>query len=180
MQRALLLAYGAGAWPQPARSAEFAYAPVVPGAPLQFPHDYGAHPDHRIEWWYVTGWLNRLNPTNAPPCGFQVTFFRVRTPMQTGTSRFTASQLLFAHAAVSDARIGHILHEERAARAGFGLAEASTGNTDVLIRDWRLRREPAGTYQTAIQAREFSLRLEWQPTQPVMLQGRDGFSQKGP
>ena len=82
LQRALLLAGASSGWVQPARSAAFAYAPVVPGAALQFPRDYGAHPEHRIEWWYVTGWLDRSGPAVAPPCGFQVTFFRVRTPLQ--------------------------------------------------------------------------------------------------
>lgn len=180
MQRALLLAGAGGGWAQVAHTADFTYASVVPGVALQFPRDSGSHPEHRIEWWYVTGWLDRVNPTNAPPCGFQVTFFRVRTPLQAGTSRFTATQLLFAHVAVSDLHIGHILHEERAARAGFGLAEASVTDTDVLIRDWHMRRERSGIYQTTIQAKQFALRLALQPTQAVLLQGRDGFSQKGP
>ena len=180
MRRALLLAGVGNAWPQLARSAQFEYAQVTPGVALQFPRDHGAHPDHRIEWWYATGWLDRIEQRNAPPCGFQVTFFRVRTPLPAGASRFTATHLLFAHVAVSDARVGHILHEERAARAGFGLAEASVTDTDVLIRNWRLRREPSGNYQAACHAREFALRLNLQPGQPVLLQGRDGFSQKGP
>ena len=157
MRRTLLLAGGAGL--TSVHGAEFNYASVKPGAPLQFPRDHGAHPDHRIEWWYVTGWLDRSEQRNALPCGFQITFFRVRTPLVAGAGagRFTATQLLFAHVAVSDSRIGHILHEERAARAGFGLAEAGIGDTDVLIRDWRLRREAAGHYQTLVRAKEFSL-----------------------
>jgi len=182
MQRALLLAGGAGLTPAhgAVHGTEFTYAPVTPGATLQFPREHGAHPDHRIEWWYVTGWLDRIEQRNALPCGFQVTFFRVRTPLQSGTSRFTATQLLFAHVAVSDARIGHLLHEERVARAGFGLAEASTVDTDVLIRDWRLRREVSGSYQATVRAKEFALQLNLQPSQPVLLQGDNGFSQKGP
>ncbi len=180
IQRALLLA-GGGMSLAPAHGATVTYAPVTPGVALQFPRDHGAHPDHRIEWWYVTGWLDRADHVEgAPPCGFQVTFFRVRTPLPAGTSRFIAHHLMFAHVAVSDARIGHILHEERAARAGFGLAEASATDTDVLIRDWRLRREASATYQTSVQAKEFSLRLSLQPTQPLLLQGHAGFSQKGP
>ena len=35
------------------------FAPVVPGYQLHFPRDDGSHPDFRIEWWYVTGWLDR-------------------------------------------------------------------------------------------------------------------------
>ncbi len=177
IQRALLLA--AGGWAPASEAADFAYAPVVPNVTRQFPRDYGAHPDHRIEWWYITGWLDRAHASNAS-CGFQVTFFRLRTPLQAGASRFTATQLLFAHVAVSDPRVGHILYEERAARAGFGLAETSTRDTDARIRNWRLRREASGPYQTTIQAQEFAFNLALQPAQALLLQGRDGFSQKGP
>jgi predicted secreted hydrolase len=180
LRQALLFAGASGATPRTAAAAAFTYAPVEAGTVLQFPRDYGAHPDHRIEWWYVTGWLNRKTSGDASPCGFQVTFFRVRTPLPAGTSRFTATQLLFVHAAVSDPRVGHILHEERAARAGFGLAEAAVGDTALSVRDWRLHRAPAGAYQAGIAAREFSLHLTFQPTQPLLLQGRDGYSQKGP
>lgn len=180
LRHALRLAAAAGLGPRGAAAAEFAYAPVTPGASLQFPRDHGTHPDHRIEWWYLTGWLNRGTTRDTRPCGFQVTFFRVRTTLPAGSSRFTATQLLFAHGAVSDPRVGHILHEERAARAGFGLAESATQDTAVHIRDWRLWREAAGTYQAAIQASEFTLRLTARPTQPLMLQGHGGFSQKGP
>src|SRR5947208_1609374 len=30
------------------------FAQVVPNKPLVFPADHGAHPDYRIEWWYLT------------------------------------------------------------------------------------------------------------------------------
>jgi predicted secreted hydrolase len=180
LRHVLRLAAAAGLGSRSAPAAEFAYAPVTAGTPLQFPRDHGSHPDHRIEWWYLTGWLNRGTTRDAPACGFQVTFFRVRTALPAGSSRFTATQLLFAHGAVSDPHVGHILHEERAARAGFGLAESATHDTAVHIRGWNLWRETTGTYQAAIHAREFTLRLTAQPTQPLMLQGRDGFSQKGP
>ena len=179
IQRALALSGIGSVVPRPVHGAEFTYAPVVPDVALRFPRDHGAHPAHRIEWWYVTGWLERAG-ASAAPCGFQVTFFRIRTPLPAGTSRFTATQLLFAHAAVSDSRIGHILHEERTARAGFGLAETSAGDTHAWIRDWHLKREPSGRYQTTIRAKEFALRCVLQPTQPLLLQGHGGFSQKGP
>src|SRR5205823_4604067 len=48
-----------------------AYPKVVQHHRLQFPRDYGAHPEYRTEWWYVTGWLDG-------PMGLQVTFFRAR------------------------------------------------------------------------------------------------------
>src|SRR4051812_38516691 len=77
----------------------FAFDSVVPGKALAFPRDAGAHPGHRLEWWYVTGELE----SDRGPMGFQVTFFRVRNPSaEGGASRFTPAQLLFAHAALGD------------------------------------------------------------------------------
>lgn len=155
-----------------------AYPPVVPGHALRFPSDYGAHPDFRTEWWYVTGWLHTAAGT---PLGFQVTFFRSRPPLdQSNPSRFAPKELLFAHAAISDPAIGRLQHEQRAARRGFGLAEAASGDTDVHIGAWFLRRDPGGIYRTTVEARDFTLELALEPTQPLLLQGERGYSQKGP
>jgi predicted secreted hydrolase len=38
------------------------FPPVAPQRQLAFPADFGAHPDYRTEWWYVTGWLKRPTP----------------------------------------------------------------------------------------------------------------------
>jgi len=51
------------------------YPPVVPGATLRFPRDHGSHPEFRIEWWYVTGWVRS---DEGREYGVQVTFFRNR------------------------------------------------------------------------------------------------------
>jgi predicted secreted hydrolase len=171
--RRRLLAAGA-ALPLPARAAT-GYAAVTPRA-LAFPRDHGAHPDYRIEWWYLTGWLNA-----QPPLGFQVTFFRTRTPIDArNPSRFAARELLIAHAAIADAARGALLHEQRIARAGFGAARAAEGDTDVELERWTLRRRADGAYDCAIPARAFTLRFVAQPTQPLLLQGEAGFSRKGP
>ena len=153
----------------------FAFDPVTPGRKLEFPRDAGAHPGHRIEWWYVTGHLE----TEGGPLGFQVTFFRVRNPSAgNNASRFSARQLLFAHAALSDPALGRILHDQRTARAMDGLVEAKTADTDVRIDDWSLRRE-GGAYRTRIAGEEFTLELDLAPTQSPLLQGDRGFSRKG-
>ncbi|MGE5097255.1 MAG: lipocalin-like domain-containing protein [Betaproteobacteria bacterium] len=155
-----------------------AYDRVVPGAALQFPRDAGAHPGHRIEWWYVTGHLDAAG--GGPSLGFQVTFFRVRNPdAESNASRFSPRQLLFAHAALADPARGHLLHDQRSARALPGLVEAATGDTDLRIDDWSLRREGRG-YHARIPAGTFTLDLTLESTQPVMLQGDRGFSRKGP
>jgi predicted secreted hydrolase len=154
------------------------YPQVRPGIVLRFPADHGAHPAFRTEWWYVTGWLRTADGKDL---GFQVTFFRTRPPVQPGNpSRFAASQVLFAHAALSDPATGRLLHGERAARQGFGLAAARTGDADVTLGDWRLRRSPDGRWRTIVAANAFALSLAFRPTQPPLAQGQGGYSRKGP
>lgn len=154
------------------------YPPVTAGRTLQFPADTGAHPEFRTEWWYLTGWLR----TDAgAPLGFQITFFRSRPPLdERDPSRFAPKELLFAHVALADPATGHLLHDQRAARAGFGLAQAATGHTRVHIGDWALVRESDGSYHGRVAARDFALDLQFRPTQSILLQGDAGYSRKGP
>jgi len=148
---------------------------VVPGRALAFPRDYGAHPGHRIEWWYVTGHLE----ADGKPLGFQVTFFRVRNPdAESNPSRFAPKQLLFAHAALADPAVGRLLHGQKSARMLEGLVEASPADTALRLDEWSLVRED-GAYRTRIGTPEFALELAMKPTQPVLLQGDRGFSRKG-
>lgn len=113
--------------------------------------------------------------------GFQVTFFRSRVDAAEGLrSAFAARNLVFAHAAVTDLEGRVLLHDQRIARAGFGVASASETDTDVRLRDWSLVRREDGSYSARIPAGEFSLDLRFTPTQPVLLQGKAGLSRKGP
>jgi len=154
------------------------YPAVTPGHVLRFPHDHGAHPAFRTEWWYITGWLRAGEDA---PIGFQVTFFRSRPPLDTGNpSRFAPAELLFAHAALADSSVGRLLHDQRAARAGFGLAEAAVGDTRVHIGDWSLARDPDGSYRSLVRAHDFTLELAFEPTGPILLEGDTGYSRKGP
>ena len=156
---------------------------------LQFPADFGAHPETRIEWWYATGWLHGAADTSpaAPPTfGFQITFFRSRTGVPTThPSRFAASQVIFAHAALTDLGQRRLRHDQRIARSGFGIAGTDEGDTNVLLRDWRLRRSgpaEASVYsaQVASDGAGFALALSLTTTQPLLLQGAAGYSRKGP
>ena len=152
------------------------YAPVRPGLKLAFPADFGAHPEHRIEWWYATGHLE----TPKGPMGFQVTFFRLRNKAaDANPSRFSPTQLLFAHAALADPAHGKLRHDQRIARAFPALAEARPGDTDVFIDDWSFKRVD-GRYLARIPGEGFTLDLVLVPTQPVLLQGDGGYSRKGP
>lgn len=151
--------------------------------PLAFPADFGAHPETRTEWWYVTGALQ----AGEREFGFQVTFFRSRAAAPGGASgsRFDPTQLVFAHAAVSDLRTRRLRHDQRMARAGFGIAEAAAGDTAVRLRDWSLQRSGTSA-QSRYEARlrsdsaGFALALTLSTTQPPLLQGEGGYSRKGP
>jgi predicted secreted hydrolase len=165
----------------PARSAAPEFKTVVPlaaGAALRFPADFGAHPDYKTEWWYVTGWLNTAD---GKPLGFQVTFFRSATGHDLANpSQFAPKQLIIGHAAVSDPANGKLLHDQRSAREGFGLSYAKVGDTDVKLEDWRMTRAADGSYQVHLDAAEFKLDLKLAPSQPLLLQGEQGYSRKGP
>jgi predicted secreted hydrolase len=145
---------------------------------------------------------------HPPDFGFQVTFFRTRTDVGTASaSRFAARQLVFAHVALTDlaaapppgngaandapAKGGPALqHDQRIARVGFGIAEvpAAGGPQVARLVDWELARAQAdsatpagpGALAIAVRADRFALELALQATQPVLLQGEEGFSQKGP
>ena len=176
---AALIALAASA---PAIAADGAMPPlypeVVPGVTLRFPYDHGAHPDFRTEWWYVTGWLDAAG---GEEMGFQVTFFRTRPETdQNNPSEFAPKQILFAHAALSDPARGRLVHAQRAARAGFGLAEAALTDTDVVVDDWSLMRGADGRFLAKAGGEEFALDLAFTPAQSVLLQGDDGYSRKGP
>jgi predicted secreted hydrolase len=168
------------AWFPVAVGAQTPYAAVRPDTRLGFPRDHGAHPDYRIEWWYVTGWLDEAG--GGTPLGFQITFFRLRPRLQEANpSAFAVRQLLFAHAALADPRQGRLLTAEKAARAGFGLAEARDDDTGLVIDDWSLKRAQSGgtdSYAMSAQGAGFGYRLEARTESPPVLQGRAGFSRK--
>jgi predicted secreted hydrolase len=190
---------------------------VAPGRGLRFPRDPGAHLGAAIEWWYATGWLAAptalsgggalpsLKPDTLPGWGFQLTFFRTRTPVADAPAsqlagRFAPRQLLFAHAAVSDLGVGRHRHAQRLARwsgsAQWPEAQAALADTQLALGSWRLQRQAAvppetshgaGTasnslYQAQLSAPEagFSMQLSLQTSQPLLLQGEAGFSRKGP
>ncbi len=166
-------------------------AHALPERTLVFPRDHGAHPDFRTEWWYITG---HATSSAGREFGFQVTFFRSRVEATQGMqSQFAAKQLIFAHCAVTDVQGKKLWHDQRIAREGFGIAQASAQDTDIKLRNWTLKRTaqpepasaqastaPAPGYQARIAAQDFTLDLSFTETQPLLLQGKQGLSRKGP
>ena len=160
-----------------ARGTEQARA--LPGRQLTFPRDKGAHPEFRTEWWYVTGHAKSVKPDDRE-FGFQLTFFRSRVDAtQAMASKFAARQLIFAHAAITDVQGKKLWHDQRIARAGFGVASASEHDMDLKLRDWSLKAD-GGNYSAELPTTDFAIRLRFQETQSVLLQGQQGLSRKGP
>jgi predicted secreted hydrolase len=173
LRRRLLTSSMAGlaAWP--------VLTSALPQKTLVFPRDCGSHPDFRTEWWYITGQAMSANRQ----FGFQLTFFRSRVDATQGmTSRFAARQLVFAHAAITDVQGKKLLHDQRIARDGFGVASASEEGMNVKLRDWSLQSqgEQGLSYKAELPAADFGISLQFDETQPVLLQGKNGLSRKGP
>ena len=154
------------------------YAAANRDTRLAFPRDHGAHPEFRTEWWYVTGALD------APQrdIGFQLTFFRTRTGLaEHPDAPLAARQILFAHSALTPPGAA-LKHAERAGRANLGAA-FSTTDCDVHIGPWSMGRSGTGSteqFQLTVRDAAFAFDLTLSPTQPLLLQGAQGWSQKGP
>ncbi len=161
-----------------AAAPTIAYPDVKPGYKIHFPHDEGSHPDFRIEWWYVTGWLKAGNQRER---GFQITFFRARPDnvAPDNPSNFAPNQILFAHVALADPAEKKLLHAQKTARAGLGLAEAKSGLTHVWINDWSLQQK-GNRYLANIATAEFRFDFVFDAATPPMLNGDRGYSQKSP
>ena len=169
-------------------------AQVLPTTLLQFPRDFGSHPNYRTEWWYISGWLDvgssasvASGSPSAGSMGFQITFFRTRTGLRTDNpSLFTPRQILFAHIALSQGGSRTLLHDQLSARAGFGLAQSSEADTDVVIKNWQLIRSANDVYSARCATlsggpkQQFGLNITLTPPGPPQLQGDAGFSRKGP
>ena len=152
------------------------YPPVLPRQ-LQFPRDFGAHPDFRTEWWYLTGWLGR----GADAMGFQITFFRSRTlHSPDNPSRFAPHQLLFAHAALAIPDEGKLRHADIAGRFGSAGASFDTKDTKLSLLNWTLERTEDDRYLFFIPTDTFTLQLEAVAKQAPILRGNAGVSAKGP
>ncbi len=178
MRKILLLAIVFAATSVALAAENITYPNVTPGFEVAFPRDEGSHPEFRIEWWYVTGWLIGADKRER---GFQITFFRARPDnvASDNPSPFSPRHILFAHVALSDVSEGKLLHAQRGARAGLGLAEAKTGATNVWIGDWLLRQD-GNQYRAKILTPQFAFDFQFQARSAPILNGARGYSQKSP
>jgi predicted secreted hydrolase len=158
------------------------FARVTGPSTLVFPQDFGAHPDTQTEWWYFTG---NLSSADGRQFGFQLTFFRrgllgpdVRTER---SSAWAADQVYLAHFALTDVNNGAFHPFERIERGAAGMAGASGDPLfQVWLRDWSVKQVDGQAYQLRAFQDGLGLELNLRDVKGPILQGEQGYSQKGP
>jgi predicted secreted hydrolase len=150
-----------------------------PGDRLRFPDDWGPHPQHRIEWWYLTA---NLKTANGEPVGVQWTQFRQAIEPRPASEQPPAAELWplqaawMAHAAVS-LKSEHRF-AEKFARGDIGQAGAVASPLDIWLDDWRLTVQPDGALRLQVNTPEWGydllLRVQGEP----VVHGDQGFSAK--
>ncbi len=152
------------------------FAMPDPDYVITFPQDHGAHPDFRIEWWYLTA---TLEGADGAEYGVQWTLFR--SAMQPGEGDgWRSPQVWMGHAAVTSA--DEHLVAERLARGGIGQAGVISEPFEAFIDDWQMVATGSGLADLELRARgaEFSYDLAMRATGPIVLQGDRGYSVKSP
>lgn len=150
-----------------------------PATVLEFPADHGAHPDFRIEWWYLTANLTGPDGTDY---GLQWTLFR--TALARGDAEgWDSAQLWMGHAAVTTPTAHHVA--ERLARGGIGQAGVTLdGGFQAWIDDWRMQStapaaEDALSQLTLTAAGDgFGYAVELTAEGPPVAHGAGGYSVK--
>ena len=161
------------------RDRGLGYAQVTPGKSLQFPRDHGAHPDYRIEWWYLTA---NLQDDDGRHWGIQWTLFRQALSPEPVTDGWGSNQMWMAHAAITTPDGHH--HEQRFARGGIGQAGVTdvgdSGFFNAWMDDWQWQSNAGALLPARLEfsvgEREVTLQLE--STGELIENGIDGYSQK--
>jgi len=155
------------------------FAAVVPGKVFTFPADHGAHPDFRIEWWYVTA-----NLVDAAGAAFGAQWTLFRQAMRPGAEQpgWANRQIWMGHAAVTRAdthRFG-----ETFARGGIGEAGVEAAPFQAWIDAWQMRglasmdATTIAPLELNAAGADFSYALRLAADRPLVLQGDAGYSRK--
>jgi len=148
------------------------FAVPTPDPAFDFPQDHGAHPDYRIEWWYLTA---NLTGPDGTPYGVQWTLFRSALAPETREG-WSDPQVWFAHAAVTTPDT-HLV-AERIARGGIGQAGVTVDPFDASIDDWRMAGPSFDDLTLTARGDAFAYDLDLQATGPLVFHGENGFSVK--
>ena len=165
-----------------------------PNQPLSFPQEHAAHPDYRIEWWYLTA---NLEDTAGEPVGLQWTLFRqaLMPPSERpAPTPWAADQLWMAHMAISQGEQHQVAERFGRSHSQAPLNTPQDSQAGVMISpfyawldDWQLKAQESDssdfshltlTAYSGEGASRFGYRLELTAEGPLVLHGEEGFSQK--
>ena len=155
------------------------FSTVVPGRKFSFPTDLGAHPDFRIEWWYVTA---NLTDASGNAYGAQWTLFRQALKPGAQQEGCANQQLWMGHAAVTRKDLHRF--SEAFARGGVGQAGVDADPFRAWIDSWEMRgpetMDPRLIAPLSLNAsgKDFSYALRLEADQELVLQGNAGYSRK--
>ena len=142
------------------------------GAAITFPEDHGAHPEFRIEWWYLTA---NLQAADGARYGVQWTLFRTAlAPREAGG--WQSPQLWMGHAGLTTASRHH--HAERLARGGVGQAGVTAEPFAAWIDDWRVAGPSLSEVTVTASGPGFGYALDLDAEGPFVFHGEDGYSVK--
>lgn len=166
-------------WPISAFSQGFAalgtaadgFAIPQPNPHFVFPQDHGAHPDYRVEWWYVTA---NLSGTDGTQYGLQWTLFRTAFSPGDGTG-WASPQIWMGHAAVTTPTAHYVA--ERLARGGIGQAGVSADPFSAWIDEWALEGSFDALNMSA-SGPDFGYEMRLDARGPIIFHGDDGYSVK--
>ncbi len=161
---------------------EAAFARASGPKTLEFPADQGPHPDYQTEWWYYTG---NLETPDGRHFGYELTFFRrallPATEQTPRTSDWATTQVYMAHFALTDVPDGQFRAFQQIERGAAGLAGAQGGaQYRVWVDDWSVEETAPGHYHLQASQNGLSIDLTLADAKGPVLQGDQGYSQKGP
>lgn len=143
-----------------------------PATVLDFPADHGAHPDYRIEWWYLTA--NMTGP-DGTAYGLQWTLFRSALAPNDGQG-WDTPQLWMGHAAITTPDAHFVA--ERLARGGIGQAGVTAAPFAAWIDDWAMQGPDLDTLRLTASGPDFAYDVGLTATGPLVLHGQNGYSVK--
>ncbi|MEM9754833.1 MAG: lipocalin-like domain-containing protein, partial [Pseudomonadota bacterium] len=148
-----------------------------PDHTYSFPADHGAHPDFRIEWWYLTA---TLTGADGRDYGIQWTLFRSAMAPE-DPEGWGAEQIWMGHAGLTTPDTH--LSAERFARGGIGQGGVTADPFEAWIDDWSMRStaetgDALDALHLTARGADFSYDLALTAEGPLVFHGQDGYSVK--
>jgi predicted secreted hydrolase len=147
------------------------FAVPQPGRAFTFPQDHGAHPDYRIEWWYLTA---NLASSDGSRYGLQWTLFRFALAPDLALD--DEGQIWMGHAAVTTPQ-AH-LSTERFARGGTGQAGVMAAPFSAWIDEWEMSGTEFDRMRLRASSPDFAYDMTLEAEGPLVFHGEQGYSVK--